>query len=97
MSYSDKKLSKLDQDMWFSRGMDDAKVENPSLYPRTEEPLGAHLAYIAGRKYAIGEYVIDEPRTDFSDGSDDVESNSARERAELRYQKAADNDTLDLY
>jgi hypothetical protein len=38
-----------------------------------------------------------EPRTDFSDGSDDLESNSARYRAEIRLRAQDETDTKDLY
>ena len=43
------------------------------------------------------EELNEEPRTDFSDGSDDEESDSARYRAEMRYRLQDESDTRDLY
>ena len=38
-----------------------------------------------------------EPRSDFSEGSDDIESGSARWRAEQRLNRQYQSDTQDLY
>ena len=43
------------------------------------------------------EELNEEPRTDFSDGSDDLESDSARYRAEMRLRAQDESDTRDLY
>jgi len=43
------------------------------------------------------EELNEEPRTDFSDGSDDEESDSARYRAEMRLRAQDESDTRDLY
>ena len=43
------------------------------------------------------EELNEEPRTDFSDGSDDEESDSAILRAEMRYRLQDESDTRDLY
>ncbi len=43
------------------------------------------------------EELNEEPRTDFSDGSDDEESDSAIRRAEMRYRLQDEFDTRDLY
>lgn len=43
------------------------------------------------------EELNEEPRTDFSDGSDDEESDSAILRAEMRLRLQDESDTRDLY
>ena len=48
-------MTQHDLAMWFSRGMDDALVDQPDLYPTREDPIAVHLSYIDGRKFVLND------------------------------------------
>lgn len=57
---------------------------------------GFNLTPIQEKPHCLGVHSSDL-RTDYSDGSDDEECDSARWRAEQRLQRAYDEDREDLY
>jgi len=55
VNIKEKMMTQHDLAMWFSRGMDDALVDQPDLYPTREDPIAAHLSYIDGRKFVLND------------------------------------------
>ncbi len=75
----------------------DIEIDGYSFSSIPNDSEAADTGFIEDLYQPRFEELNEEPRTDFSDGSDDLESDSARYRAEMRLRAQDESDTRDLY